>query len=282
MRRLYAATMQERFGATNPECWRMRFSVQSAGNTLTTQQPQVNIIRAAMECLAAVFGGAQSVHLSSYDEGLGLPTEESSRINLRTQQVIAYETGVTKTVDPLGGSYYLENLTTAGRGHRRQDGGGEERGGLTECVRTGWLEHEINEARYKNQHDIDRNIRPLVGVNRYRIPPEEEIPIKIHKIKASEWGERRGDYLRRYREERDPAAWADAMARIENAWKDGANMVPVLMDALKNKVTMGECHDAMPTPRLLVRKGGGYHAKAYRVLGQMGGTPCHRIVTVRR
>jgi len=258
MRRLYAKTMQERFGATNPECWRMRFSVQSAGNTLTTQQPQVNIIRAAMECLSAVFGGAQSVHLSSYDEGLGLPTEESSRINLRTQQVIAYETGVTKTVDPLGGSYYLEDLT-----NRLQEAIAakmmevEERGGLTECVRTGWLETEINEARYKNQRDLDQNRRPLIGVNRYRIPPEEEIPIKIHKIKASEWGERRGDYLRRYREERDPVAWAEAMTRIENAWKDGANMVPVLMDALKHKVTMGECHDAMRAAQgFSFRKGG--------------------------
>lgn len=258
MRRLYAKIMRDRFAATNPECWRMRFSVQSAGNTLTTQQPQVNIIRAAMECLAAVLGGAQSVHLSSYDEGLGLPTEESSRINLRTQQVIAYETGVTKTVDPLGGSYYLENLTnrmeTAIASKMSEV---EENGGLVQCVRTGWLERQINEARYKNQRDLDSGRRPLIGVNRYRIPPEEEIPIKIHKIKASEWGERRAEYLRKYRAERDQTAWSDAMGRIDRAWKDGANMVPVIMDALKHKVTMGECHEAMRQAQgFSFRKGG--------------------------
>ena len=111
MRRLYAKQMRETFGATNPECWRMRFSVQSAGNTLTRQQPEVNIIRASVEAMAAVFGGAQSIHLCSYDEAHGLPTEESSRIALRTQQVIAYESGITKSVDPLGGSYYVETLT---------------------------------------------------------------------------------------------------------------------------------------------------------------------------
>ncbi|MCL4554378.1 MAG: methylmalonyl-CoA mutase family protein, partial [Actinobacteria bacterium] len=111
VRRLYAKTMKERFGATNPECWRMRFSVQSAGNTLTTQQCEVNVIRASMEALAAAFGGAQSIHLCSYDEGHGLPTEESARLALRTQQIIAYESGVTNTVDPAGGSYYIEELT---------------------------------------------------------------------------------------------------------------------------------------------------------------------------
>jgi methylmalonyl-CoA mutase N-terminal domain/subunit len=111
MRRLYARTMRDELGASNEECRRMRFSVQSAGNTLTTQQPQVNVVRAGLEALAAVFGGAQSIHLCSYDEGWGLPTEESSRMALRTQQVVAYESGVTKTVDPLGGSYYVESLT---------------------------------------------------------------------------------------------------------------------------------------------------------------------------
>lgn len=110
MRRIYARTMQA-FGATNPECWRLRFSVQTAGNTLTTQQAEVNIVRAAYEAMAAALGGAQSIHLCSYDEGHGLPTEESSRIALRTQQVLAYETGVTKTIDPLAGSYYVEALT---------------------------------------------------------------------------------------------------------------------------------------------------------------------------
>jgi methylmalonyl-CoA mutase N-terminal domain/subunit len=246
MRRLYAKTMRERFGATNPECWRMRFSVQTAGNTLTTQQPQVNIIRATLECLAAAMGGAQSVHLSSYDEGLGLPTEESSRLALRTQQVIAYESGITKVVDALGGSYFVENLTdrmeeAISTKLAEVDG----LGGLAECIKKGWLESQVNEARYKNQRDLDSGKKKLVGVNEFRIAPEDEIPVKIHKIRASEWGAKRAEYLRAYRAGRDESKWAEAMGQIDAAWKQGENMVPVLMNALKSKVTMGECHEAM-------------------------------------
>ncbi|MBI5445291.1 MAG: acyl-CoA mutase large subunit family protein [Deltaproteobacteria bacterium] len=246
MRRLYAKTMRGELGAENDECCRMRFSVQSAGNTLTTQQPQVNVVRAGLEALAAVFGGAQSIHLCSYDEGWGLPTEESSRMALRTQQVIAYESGVTKTVDPLGGSYYVENLTN--RMEQAISGLLAEisaQGGLIACVKSGWLEKQINEARYKNQADLDSGRRNLVGVNRFALRPEEETPLTIHKIRADEWGQRRGEYLRRYRAERDPQRWAEAMGRIERAWRDGENMVPVLVNALQNKVTMGECHEAM-------------------------------------
>ena len=246
MRRLYARTMREGFGASNPECWRMRFSVQSAGNTLTRQQPEVNIIRAGVEAMAAVFGGAQSIHLCSYDEAHGLPTEESSRIALRTQQVIAYESGITKSIDPLGGSYYVETLTgqmekAIGEKLAEIDG----RGGMIECIREGWLENQINDERIRNQSDLDTRRRTLVGVNRFRIPPQEEIPLKIHKIQAEQWGARRAEYLREYRASRDRQKWADAMARLQAGWKKGENMVPLLMDALQNKVTMGECHEAM-------------------------------------
>jgi methylmalonyl-CoA mutase N-terminal domain/subunit len=246
MRRLYAKTMRDRFGATNPECWRMRFSVQSAGNTLTRQQPEVNIIRASIEAMAAVFGGAQSIHLCSYDEAHGLPTEESSRVALRTQQVIAYESGITKSIDPLGGSYYVENLT-----NRVEKAIGDKLaeidrdGGMIARIKEGWLEKEINSARVKNQRDLDTGRRNLVGVNRFKIAPEEERPIEIHRLHADVWGERRGDYLRQYRASRDPQKWAEAMRRLESGWKNGENMVPLLMDALQNKVTMGECHEAM-------------------------------------
>ncbi|MDT3669465.1 MAG: acyl-CoA mutase large subunit family protein [Aromatoleum sp.] len=246
MRRLYAKTMRDEFGATNPECWRLRFSVQSAGNTLTRQQPQVNIIRASVEAMAAVFGGAQSIHLCSYDEAHGLPTEESSRIALRTQQVIAYESGITKTIDPLGGSWYVESLTNRMEAEiraRLEDI--DRRGGMIDCIREGWLEQQINGARIKNQADLDSGRRTLVGVNRFTIAPEDETPLQIHKIKADVWGARRAEYLRDYRAGRDAGKWAEAMARIELAWKAGDNMVPVLMDALKNKATMGECHEAM-------------------------------------
>ena len=156
MRRLYARVMREQFGATNPECWRLRFSVQTAGNTLTTQQPEVNIVRAAYEAMAAAFGGAQSVHLCSYDEGHGLPTEESSRIALRTQQVLAYETGVTRTIDPLAGSYYVEALTNRME-HEIRKGidDVDARGGMARAIKEGWLESQINTARYRNQDQID-------------------------------------------------------------------------------------------------------------------------------
>ena len=246
MRRLYARTMKDEFGATNPECWRLRFSVQSAGNTLTTQQPRVNMVRAGVEAMAAVFGGAQSIHLCSYDEGHGLPTEESSRMALRTQQVIAYESGITKTIDPLAGSYYVESLTDRMEqeiGRKLADI--DRRGGMVACIRDGWLEAEINAARIRNQQDIDSGRRVLVGVNRFQVDPSEDPPIHIHKIRADEWGGRRAAMLRRYRADRDPGRWAEAMARIEVAWRNGDNMVPVLMDALENRVTMGEAHEAM-------------------------------------
>ncbi len=246
MRRIYARTMKERFGATNPECWRLRFSVQTAGNTLTTQQPEVNIVRAAYEAMAAVFGGAQSIHLCSYDEGHGLPTEESSRIALRTQQVLAYETGVTKTIDPLAGSYYVEAMTNRLEQEIRKGlAEVEALGGMAKAIQSGWLETQINAARYRNQEQIDSGRRPLVGVNRFTIPPEEERPIHVHRIKADEWGARRGEYLRRYRESRDAVAWGEAMAQVDRAWKSGENMVPVLMNALRKKATMGELNEAM-------------------------------------
>ena len=246
MRRLYARTMKEDFGATDPACQRMRFSVQSAGNTLTTQQPEVNIVRAGIEAMAAVFGGAQSIHLCSYDEGHGLPTEESSRIALRTQQVIAYESGVTKTVDPLGGSWYVESLTDKIEGEIRDKLLEiDEHGGMAGAVQDGWLEEQINAARYRNQSDLDSGRKALVGVNRYNIPKEQERPIEVHKIKADEWGARRSQYLSEFRSKRDKQKWGDALSQIESAWAAGENMVPVIMNALRNNATMGEIHEAM-------------------------------------
>jgi methylmalonyl-CoA mutase N-terminal domain/subunit len=246
MRRLYARTMKEKFGATDPACWRMRFSVQTAGNTLTTQQPEVNIIRAGIEALAGVFGGAQSIHLCSYDEGHGLPTEESSRIALRTQQVIAYETGVTRTIDPLGGSYYVEQLTNQlEQAIEAKINEIDAMGGMAKAVREGWLEQQINLARYRNQKVLDSGQRALVGVNRFTIPKEEERPVHVHKIRADEWGTRRAAYLKDYRASRDNDKWNAALGRLGEGWKAGANMVPLVMNALRNKATMGEIHASM-------------------------------------
>jgi len=246
MRRLYARTMRDELGATDETCQRMRFSVQTAGNTLTTQQPEVNIVRAGIEAMAGVFGGAQSIHLCSYDEGHGLPTEESSRIALRTQQVIAYETGVTRTIDPLAGSYYVEQLTAQLEAAiKSKIAEIDAMGGMSKVIRDGWLEQQINAARYRNQRDLDSGRRTQVGVNRFTIPPEEERPVHVHKIRADEWGARRGDYLRGYREARDPDRWNAGLALVAEAWNSGQNMVPVIMNALRCQATMGEIHEAM-------------------------------------
>jgi methylmalonyl-CoA mutase, N-terminal domain len=246
MRRLYARTMRDELGATDATCQRMRFSVQTAGNTLTTQQPEVNIVRAGIEAMAGVFGGAQSIHLCSYDEGHGLPTEESSRIALRTQQVVAYETGVTRTIDPLAGSYFLEQLTNQlETAIRTKIAEIDEMGGMARAIRDGWLEQQINAARYRNQRDLDTGRRTLVGVNRFTIPASEEKPVHVHKIRADEWGAKRAAYLKQFRAERDAALCSAALTQMETAWKSGANMVPVIMNALRCKATMGEIHEAM-------------------------------------
>ena len=246
MRRIYAHTMREEFGASNPECWRLRFSVQTAGNTLTTQQPEINIVRAAYEAMAAVFGGAQSIHLCSYDEGHGLPTEDSSRIALRTQQVLAYETGVTKTIDPLAGSYYVEAMTERMEKEIREGlADVEAQGGMAKAVKSGWLESQINQARYRNQAALDSGRRPLVAVNRFTIPKEQEKPVTVHKIRAGEWGARRAEYLKLFRANRDAQAWSGALTQVEEAYKTKTNMVPIIMHALRAKATMGEIHEAM-------------------------------------
>ena len=246
MRRLYARTMKEDFGASDPASQRLRFSVQSAGNTLTTQQPEVNIVRAGIEAMAAVFGGAQSIHLCSYDEGHGLPTEESSRIALRTQQVLAYESGVTRTVDPLGGSWYLEHLTDKIESEIRDKLLEiNEQGGMARAIQDGWLEQQINAARYRNQRDLDSGRKALVGVNRYTIPKQQERLLEVHKPRADEWGASRRQYLSAFRSNRNGQTWRAALERLESAWTAGENMVPVIMNALRHNATMGEIHETL-------------------------------------
>lgn len=203
-------------------------------------------MRATLEALVAVLGGAQSIHLCSYDEAHGLPTEESSRIALRTQQVLAYESGVTKTIDPLAGSYYVESLTNSlERAIGTRVSEIREMGGMSRAIRDGWLEEQINAARYRNQQEINSGRRVQVGVNRFTIPREQEIPVKVHRLKADEWGERRAQYLKQYRASRDARLWGGALERLEDAWRNGENMVPVIMSALKCRATMGEIHEAI-------------------------------------
>jgi len=244
MRRIYARTMKEQFGAKDPRSMRFRSSVQTAGNSLTTQQPFNNVIRTTVEALASICSGLQSIQVASYDEGLGLPTEESSRIALRTQQIIGYETGVTQTVDPLAGSYYVESLTNQMEEKILElIEKVEEMGGMAECIKSGWFESRISEERVKNQRDIETDQRVLVGVNRFQVKDEPDV--KVHRIRSEEWGVARAAYLKDYRAQREQKRTAQALKNVIAAMKTDQNMIPVIMDALRSKATMGEIHQAM-------------------------------------
>jgi len=243
-RRIWARLMRDRFGAQNPKSWRFRTSVQTAGNTLTTQEPHNNIVRATSELMSAVLAGVQSVHLSAYDEGLSLPTEASQRIALRTQQIVGHETGITRTVDPLAGSYFIESLTDAMETEVTKlmthvDG----QGGLIQAVRSGWLEDQISAARVEGQRKLETGHRTVVGVNRFTSDDDPEID--IHVIRADEWGEQRAKYLSEYRVQRNQKATDEALEEVRVQMKGDANMVPVIMDALRAKATLGEIHAAM-------------------------------------
>jgi methylmalonyl-CoA mutase N-terminal domain/subunit len=243
-RRIWARIMRDRFGAKNPKSWRFRTSVQTAGNTLTTQEPLNNIVRAASELMAAVLSGVQSVHLSAYDEGLSLPTEESQRMALRTQQIVGYETGITRTVDPLAGSYFVESLTDAmEREILKLMARVDEQGGLVQAVRSGWLEDEIAAARVEGQRKLESGAKTVVGVNRFTSDDDSEIG--IHVIRADEWGEERARYLSEYRAQRNQTETNEALEEVRIQMKGDANMIPVIMDALRARATMGEIHAAM-------------------------------------
>ncbi len=180
-RRIWANVMRDRYGAKNPRSWLMRFHTQTAGVSLTAQQPEVNIVRTAIEALAAVLGGTQSLHTNSYDEALALPTEDAVRIALRTQQVIAHETGVVNTIDPLGGSYYVEEMTNelerqAYEYFERID----ELGGVVQAIKENFFQREIAEASFRYQSEVEAEQRVVVGVNRYQLADEQQIP--IHRV----------------------------------------------------------------------------------------------------
>ena len=243
-RRIWARLMRERFGARDPRSWRFRTSVQSAGNTLTTQEPLNNIVRATSELIAAVLSGVQSVHLSAYDEGLSLPTEHAQLMCLRTQQIVGHETGITRTVDPLAGSYFVESLTDEMEAKIVSVMGEvEEQGGLIQAVRSGWLEDQIAEARVGGQRALESGERTVVGVNRFA--GGEENPIDIHVIRADEWAQERASDLREYRASRDQHKTDQALQQVEQAMGQPVNMIPVIMDALRASATLGEIHAAM-------------------------------------
>ena len=238
-RRIWAREMSETFGARRPESLRMRFHTQTAGVSLTAQQPLLNIVRTAIEALAGVLGGTQSLHTNSYDEALALPTEEAVRIALRTQQVIAHETGVTNTIDPLGGSYFVESLTDEmERAAYAYFARIDELGGMVEAIKRGFPQREIADASFRYQQEVDSRRRVVVGVNEYRL--EDEEGIELHRPDPA--AERKqADRLERTRAARESAAVERALAQLKTAAaSEGENLMPHFLDAARARASEGE------------------------------------------
>ncbi|HWM76998.1 MAG TPA: methylmalonyl-CoA mutase family protein, partial [Methylomirabilota bacterium] len=240
-RRLWARFMKERFGAKKPESMRLRTHTQTAGVSATAQQPLNNIARVALQALAAVLGGSQSLHTNSYDETWALPTEEAVTVALRTQQILAEESGVAMTIDPLGGSYYLETLTNqmeeAAHDYIRKI---DAMGGIVRAIDAGYPQREIADAAYRYQLMEDRRDKIVVGVNKYVMP--EERPINYLKIDAAverEQVERVG----RFKAARDPAKVERRLKQLADACREPRNVMPVLVDAVKDYVSLGEISD---------------------------------------
>ncbi|HEX3806564.1 MAG TPA: methylmalonyl-CoA mutase family protein [Gaiellaceae bacterium] len=241
-RRIWAHVMRDRYGAKDPRSWLMRFHTQTAGVSLTAQQPEVNIVRTALEALAAVLGGTQSLHTNSFDEALALPTEDAVRIALRTQQVIAHETGVANAVDPLGGSYHVEALTNELERQAYDYFDQIERlGGVVAAIKDNFFQKEIAEASFRYQSEVEAEQRIVVGVNRYQLADEQELEI----LKIDPALERKQiDRVQSLRARRDSRAVESALARLkEDAARDDRNLMPQIVDAARVYVTMGEMCD---------------------------------------
>ena len=237
-RRIWARHMRERHGARDPRSWRMRFHCQTAGVTLTAQQPHNNVVRVAYQALAAVLGGTQSLHTNALDETLALPTEESVRIALRTQQILAYETGVPNVADPLGGSYYLEALTD---GLEREAEGLfaeiEAQGGVVRAIETGWFQRQIAGSSMRFQAEVERGQRTIVGLNDF--VEEAEAPVQILKVgDAAEQTQR--DRLARVRATRDPALVESRLAELRRAAAEDRNIIPAMLDCARAYCTLFE------------------------------------------
>ena len=242
-RRMWARIMREHFKAKNPKSWMLRFHTQTAGSTLTAQQPENNIVRTAIQAMAAVLGGTQSLHTNSFDEALALPTEQSARIALRTQQIIGYESGVPQTIDPLAGSYFVESLTNEIEKRAAEYLGKiEVMGGMLKAIERGYVQQEIQNAAYEYQQAVDRGDAIVVGVNRFEL--EEEKPIPIQRIDEALEG-RQVERLRALRARRDVAAWQTALRAVEDAARSGANVMPRILAAVEACATVGEISDSM-------------------------------------
>jgi methylmalonyl-CoA mutase N-terminal domain/subunit len=242
-RRIYARLMKERFGAKNERSCKLRFHAQTAGSSLTAQQPDVNVVRTTIEALAAVLGGTQSLHTNGRDEALGLPTEESARLALRTQQVIAYESGVTDVPDPFGGSYYMEELTDRIEREamdyiRRIDA----MGGALAAIEAGYQQAQIQNAAYDFQRSVESGARVIVGVNRFQSEQGSEIPV----FRVNPAIERaRVESVAKLRAERENTAWRRSIEELETAARGTENLMPKIVAAAEAHATVGEISDAL-------------------------------------
>jgi methylmalonyl-CoA mutase N-terminal domain/subunit len=243
-RRIWARELRGRYGARNPRSWLMRFHAQTAGVSLTAQQPEVNIVRTALEALAAVLGGCQSLHTNSFDEALALPTEHAVKIALRTQQVIAHETGVADTIDPLGGSYFLEDLT-----NRLEEEAYDyfdrirRLGGVVPAIKDNFFQREIAEASFRFQGEVEAGDRVIVGVNRYA--EAEDGRVELLKIDPA-LERKQIERVQALRARRDSGAVEEALGRLRrDAARERVNLMPALVDASDAYVTMGEMCDAL-------------------------------------
>jgi methylmalonyl-CoA mutase N-terminal domain/subunit len=242
-RRIWARWMREQFHAKNPRSWMLRFHTQTAGSTLTAQQPENNIVRTTLEALSAILGGTQSLHTNGYDEALSLPTEKAARIALRTQQILAHESGVPQVADPLGGSYYVEALTD------RIEAEAEaiflkieQLGGTLRAVESGWVQQQIQQAAYQWQRKVDSGEAIVVGVNKFTSEDEAEMPIQRLN---PELEERQVERLRALRLRRDPAKWKLSLDRLKEAAKSGQNLMPHIVEAVESLATVGEIADTL-------------------------------------
>ena len=246
-RRMWARIVRERFGSTSERSMACRFHVQTAGSSLTAQSIDNNVVRTAIQALAAILGGAQSLHTNARDEALALPTEASARLALRTQQILAHESGVTETPDPLAGSYFVESLTTeletAAQAYLDEI---DEMGGTLAAIEGGFQQRQIQESAYRVQQAIEAGDLVVVGVNRFRDDGAGDAPAAIQRIDP-EGARRQVERVRRVRAERDHSRWAETLARLQTAAQGDDNLMPPIIDAVRADATVGEISDALRT-----------------------------------
>ena len=242
-RRMWAHIMREKFHAKNPRSWMLRFHTQTAGSTLTAQQPENNIVRTAIQALSAVLGGTQSLHTNSFDEALSIPTEQAARIALRTQQIVAYESGVPNTTDPLAGSYFVESITDEIEKRAKEYLDKiDALGGMLKAIERGFVQQEIQNAAYEYQCAVDHGEATVVGVNRFA--QENENPVPIQRIDGT-LERKQIDRVRALRAKRDSSAWNSTLQGVRDAAQSGENLMPRILEAVEASATVGEISDAM-------------------------------------